>query len=312
MSLTHRVVTGVLMKSRRFYDPAQPRDYAADRKRELALSSGVKLPQGVQLWQEALGGVPAEWVTGKNNADDRIVLYIHGGGFVTGSAAARRSFTLYLAHRLGLNTVSPDYRLAPEHPFPQAPDDCLAAYRALLLRYPAEKIVLLGESAGGNLVLSLLLRLKALSLPLPAGTFALSPAVQFDRELPSYRENLPIDCVVTNLSEEVRDVYLRSREESVLKNPLAAPLYGDYRGCTPVVLWVSDSEVLRDDSLLLFSRLKEQKVSTKLYIRSGMMHTWLTVPDFDESKKDLPVLVADILEVLYGSLHGEELPIHVG
>ena len=266
------------------------------------------MPKSVSLRQSSLGGVDAEWITGEDNPSDRIVLYIHGGGFVTGSSAARGGFTSYVANELGLNVVSLDYRLAPEHPFPAGPHDCLAAYEALQEQFPAKKIVFLGESAGGNLVLSLLLQAKAKGLPLPAAVFALSPTVQYDRELPSYRDNLPTDCILTNFIDEACDVYLRSRDEAVLKDPVAAPLYGDYTGCPPVILWVSDSEILLDDSLLLFEKLKEQDVTTKLYRRQGMMHTWLIIPEIKEAKEDLEILGTDMRLALDGALQGFGAP----
>ena len=308
MSLMHTIIFRSLMRKRSFYDPGKPKDYSAARRQEIKSTAMVRIPKDVTVREKSLGGVSAEWIAGKNNPTDRIVLYIHGGGFVTGSSAARGGFTSYIADQLGLNVVSLDYRLAPEHPFPAGPHDCLAAYEALLKLYPAKKIVLLGESAGGNLVLSLLLQAKAKGLALPAAVFSLSPTVQYDRELPSYRNNQPTDCVVTNLCDEVCDVYLRSRDEAVLKDPFAAPLYGDYTGCPPVVLWVSDSEVLLDDSLLLFEKLKEQDVTAKLYRRQGMMHTWIIIPQLRESKKDLEILGADMRRALDGTLTGADRP----
>ena len=153
MSLMHSILFRSLMKNRKYYDPNVPKDYPAERRKEIKSTAMVKIPKGVTLRGGTLGGVDVEWITGENNPTDRIVLYIHGGGFVTGSSAARGGFTSYVAHTLGLNVVSVDYRLAPEHPFPAGPHDCLAAYEALLAQYPSDRIVFLGESAGGNLVL---------------------------------------------------------------------------------------------------------------------------------------------------------------
>ena len=312
MSILHTIVNSALMKNRSFYDPNEHKDYKAARQREIDAMARVRTPGGVTLRHESLGGVSAEWITGNRNPTDRIVLYIHGGGFVTGSSAARRSFTFHVAHRLGLNVVSLDYRLAPEHPFPAGPEDCLAAYRALLERYAPKKIVLLGESAGGNLVLSLLLQIKQNGLPLPAAVFAIAPTVQYDRELPSYRDNLATDSVVTNLSDEVCDVYLCSRDEAVLKNPVAAPLYGDYTGCPPVLLWASTTEVLYDDSVLMFEKCKDQGVTTKLYLRKGMMHTWIILPFLPEAKKDLKALGRDMHLAFVGAISAEREPIRLG
>ena len=309
MSLLHTIIFKVLMKNRVFYDPKSPKDYESARSGEIASAAYERLPKGVTLREGSLGGVPAEWVEKDGNPSDRIVLYIHGGGFVTGCSEARRGFTGHVAGKLGFILVSIDYRLAPEQPFPAGPEDCLAAYRALLELYPAEKIVLLGESAGGNLVLSLLVQIKREGLPFPAASFAIAPTVQYDRELPSYRNNLPTDCIVTNLTDEVCDVYLRSRDEAVLKNPVASPYYGDYNGCTPIVLWASTTEVLYDDSLLMFDKLKAQGVTTKLVLRRGMLHTWLIIPALPESKKDLKILGEDIRRAFDGKLETVEEPI---
>ncbi len=310
MSLLHTIIFKVLMKNRSFYEPGK-KDYEAARRGEIATAAYERLPKGVTLRHEALGGVPAEWVEKDGNPTDRIVLYIHGGGFVTGCSEARRGFTGHVAGKLGFNLVSIDYRLAPEQSFPAGPEDCLAAYRALLELFPAEKIVLLGESAGGNLVLSLLVQIKREGIPFPAACFAIAPTVQYDRELPSYRDNLPTDCIVTNLTDEVCDVYLRSRDEAVLKDPVAAPYYGDYHDCTPVVLWASTSEVLYDDSVLMFGKFKDQGVTTKLYLRRGMLHTWLVIPALPESKKDLKILGEDIRRAFDGKLETAEEPIRL-
>ena len=309
MSLAHSILNHLLMKNRIFYDPAHPKNYDKTRKGEVQAVSWMRIPKNGMIRQGELGGVPAEWISGTGNPSDRIVFYIHGGGFVTGSSAARRSFTVYIADKMKLNIVSVDYRLAPEHPFPAGCEDCLAAYRSLLEKYKANRIALLGESAGGNLVLSLLLQIREAGLPMPAGTFALSPTVQYDRELPSYRDNLKTDSIVTNLSDEVCDVYLRSREDAVLKDPIAAPYYGDFDGSTPVVLFVSDSEVLLDDSLIMFEKLQEQNVPSKLYVRKGMMHTWIILPFFPESKKDLKILETEIRQAMEGTFTAADEPL---
>ncbi len=311
-SILHSIIYRSLMKNKTVYDPENPRDYAGARQSEIDNVKMIRVPKRIRTVRSDLGSVPAVWISKEKNPLDRIVLYIHGGGFVTGSTEARKGFTAYIADKLGLNVVSIDYRLAPEHPFPEGPDDCFEAYKVLLEKYRADRIVLLGESAGGNLVLSTLLQIKNAGLPLPAGTFAIAPAVQFDQELDSYRGNAETDCIVANLSGEVFDTYLCSRDEAVTRDPKAAPYYGDFTGCTPVVLWASETEVLLDDSLIMFEKLKEQGVVTKLYLRDGMMHTWMIVPEFPESKKDLAVLGNDMNAVLEGRFAGTAEPVKLG
>lgn len=309
MSMLHTIINRGIRIRRQFYEPENPFDYNAMRRQELAATSLVRVPKTVSFTRGTLGGVNAQWIRKSGSPEDRIALYIHGGGFCTGASDARKGFTSYIADSLGVNVVSLDYRLAPEHPFPQGAEDCLAAYKALLEIYAPDKIVFIGESAGGNLVLSLLLSAKAHMLPLPAAVFAISPTVQYDRELPSYRDNLHTDSIVTNLAPEICDVYLRSHDKAVLRDPIAAPYYGDYRGCPPVILWASRSEVLLDDSLILFDRLKEQGTSSRLYLRDGMMHAWPVVPQLPESKKDLKLLGMDMNSAFDGTLTDVREPI---
>lgn len=117
MSLLHAILFKVLMKTRKDYFSDKIKDYATIRKQEDTASARVKIPKNVVLSQRELAGVSTEWIVEKVNPTDRIVLYIHGGGFVTGSSVSRRSFTCYIADKIGLNVVSVNYRLAPEHPF---------------------------------------------------------------------------------------------------------------------------------------------------------------------------------------------------
>lgn len=114
---------------------------------------------------------------------------------------------------------------------------------------------------------------------------------------------------MANLSGEVFDTYLCSRDEAVTRDPKAAPYYGDFTGCTPVVLWASETEVLLDDSLIMFEKLKEQGVVTKLYLRDGMMHTWMIIPNFAESEKDLAILGKDMHLALNGKLSAASEPV---
>lgn len=290
MSIVHHIVYRQMMKSKVLYSAEHKSDYKEERKKERLLAERVPLPRNVKIKEDKLGNILVEYVTKKENPEDRILFYIHGGGFVLGEPKTRRAFTIYLADKMGYNVVAVNYRLAPEAPFPAGSSDCLQAYEEILKQYDAEKILFVGESAGGNLVLSTLLQAKEKNLPLPAAVFAIAPTLQYDQEFPSYTENLNTDCMVGYLSEEVCDEYLQSREEEVLHNPIAAPYYGDYAGCPPIYLWVSSSEVLRDDSIFLYEKLKKEKQPCNLYIRKNMLHTYITIPIIPEAKKDLKIM----------------------
>lgn len=289
-----------MMKSKVLYSPDSKMDYDKKRQEERRQTERIPLMKNVAIKEGSLRGIPVELVTAKGNPKNQLIYYIHGGGFVLGEPATRRFFTAYLAGKLHYNVAAVNYRLAPEFPYPAGAMECLTVYEALLKRYDAKKIMFVGESAGGNLVLSTLLRAKEKNLPLPAAVFALSPTVQYDQALPSYTENLNTDCMVGYLSEEVCDLYLQSRDKELLKDPYVAPYYGDYSGCPPIFLWASKSEVLRDDSICLYQKLKDCGQDCELYLRDHMMHQYVTTPSFPEAKKDLKIMKRRMDEVMRG------------
>ncbi len=311
MSITHSMVFYFCKKGKRKYISGEDQNYPAKRAAEVKQNRFAAAPRSVSICKMQAGSVPMELVRHPRNPTDRIILYIHGGGFVVGSVKTRRMFTGYLAARLGCNVAAPEYRLAPEHPFPAAPQDCFAAYRKLLEQYAPERIVLMGESAGGNLVLSVILQIRDAGLPMPAAALCFSPCVQFDQSLPSYKENQATEAMVDNLSAEVFDAYLGSRDNAVTHNPLAAPYYSSFAGCPPICLWASESEVLRDDSLLLFEKLKAEGHPCRLYLRKGMIHTWLIIPTIPEAKKDLKTVKLCLDRAMEGTLLPCDAPIRL-
>lgn len=139
-------------------------------------------------------------------------------------------------------------------------------------------------------MLSTLLQARDKGLPLPAGVIAIAPTVQYDQIFTSYRDNQSTDCIVGNLSDEVCDAYLQTKDIKVLKNPYAAPYYVDYSNCVPIYLLASKSEVLRDDSIYFYEKLTKGNHPCKLYLRDKMMHTYIIIPTIPEAKKDLKLL----------------------
>lgn len=157
MSLIHFIVYNIIKKGKKEFDKNNPPDYVLRREQEIQ----SRAPKNVKVEQIANDGVNGEYLSKGNNPEDKVLMYIHGGGFVGGSPAARRAFTGYTAKKLGYNVYSIDYRLAPEYAFPFGAEDCLKAYKMLVEKYGARNICLIGESAGGNLVLSVALQAKA-------------------------------------------------------------------------------------------------------------------------------------------------------
>jgi acetyl esterase/lipase len=194
-------------------------------------------------------GVPAEWITVPQTLPGRVVFYLHGGSFAFRFPNAHAAFAARLCQRLGARALIPDYRLAPEHPFPAAPDDCLAAYRwALANGCDARSVVFLGDSAGGNLALVTLSRTRRASEPLPACAVLLSPAVDCTLESPSIVNNDGLDPMLSLTDLLVlRQRYLPSAAQYA--NPDASPLFADFAGFPPLFLQAGSSEILRDEAV---------------------------------------------------------------
>ena len=284
MSILHTIIFHAINRGKTTYDPSHPLDYAKKRAAQDRITP-QKLPRGVKVREIDEPGITGELLYAEGNPADTTVLYIHGGGFVVGSTKTVRPMTGGMVSWLGINVLSIGYRLAPEHPYPAAHEDCMDAYRWLLGQPFGKKIVIMGESAGGNLILGTVLHAKAEGLRLPECVVALAPTIQYDQVFPSYTENLKTDCMVSNLSEETRDVYLCSDDPEKLHDPYFAPYYGDYTGFPPTLIIASDSEVLRDDAIKLDEKLKTAGVRSRLSLYHRLMHTFPLIPSIPESKK---------------------------
>ncbi len=223
------------------------------------------------------GAVKGEWHRAENAEPGRTVLYLHGGGYVFGSPKSHRAFTYALAKTAQAEVFSLDYRMAPEHPFPAAVDDAVAAYEWLLgTGCDPAKIVIGGDSAGGGLALALLLSIKARGLPNPAGGLLLSPWTDLATTGVSLDENEKSDAMFKKVYiVEGAKRYLAAADP---KAPLASPLYADLTGLPPMLIFVSDSEVLRDDSTRLQESLTAAGVQSKLVIEKGLIHVWPIFP----------------------------------
>jgi len=287
MSKEHDYLFHMLNSVKKSFDPENPPEYAAARESEKAM--GNKLPEGVQTRNVDLGGIPGELIWLDNEKTDKIIFYVHGGGFTTGSSCSRRVFTGAMAKEFGINVISVEYRLAPEHPYPAAIDDCMTAYKHVLNEYTADKIAFAGESAGGNLVLGLAVRANNENLPLPAAILASSPLIQYDRRFESYDKNLDTDCILSNIHEEIIFNYLKDADIELLRNPVISPYYADLEGFPPVLLSVSESEILYDDSVALYNKLKQEGVDTQLSERSGMMHAYILFQSLPEAQEELQI-----------------------
>jgi acetyl esterase/lipase len=261
------------LKRRRAADPAVIVDQARRR-------FGVPAPLG---WLCALGLCRAPLPPFPRGGDglrarraaplDAAVLYFHGGGYVGSSPWRHRPLTAALARCVRLPVLVPCYRLAPEHPFPAAVDDCLAAYRALLASgRHARRIAFAGDSAGGGLVFATLLAAKAARLPMPAGVAAFSPWVDLEGTGASLQLNEAVDDMF--FADDVPGFARLYLGDHSPRDPLASPIHGDFTGCPPVLLHVSCTEILLDDARRLHAAARSAGVDATLRVFPPLPHGW--------------------------------------
>jgi acetyl esterase/lipase len=241
------------------------------------------LPKEVTFHSAAIGGINGEWAE-RSTPARTTVMYIHGGGFVACSPQTHRPITAALAKR-GFRVFAPAYRLAPEHPFPAAVDDVVAAWRALRQMVDGPMVVA-GDSAGGNLALALMISLRDRGENLPAAAALFSPATDFAGTGGSLRENGRRDAMFRpEILEQFRVAYLGGADP---KNPLVSPLYANLKGLPPLFIEVGQSEVLRDDAVRLAERAKDAGVHAELKVWPVVPHVWQMADAFiPEARRSL-------------------------
>jgi phosphinothricin tripeptide acetyl hydrolase len=226
----------------------------------------------------------AEWLRPPSAAPGRVLLYLHGGGYVIGSPRSHRHLAAAIAGAAGASALLLDYRLAPEHPFPAAVEDATSAYRWLLDQAIApERIVIAGDSAGGGLTVATLLALREARVPLPAGGVCISPWVDLTCGGASYGTKADADPIVRRSGvEEMARAYLGATPP---RTPLASPLFADLRGLPPLLIHVGSDEVLLDDAVQLAERAKAAGVDATLEVYDRMIHVWhWFLPMLDEAQ----------------------------
>jgi epsilon-lactone hydrolase len=215
----------------------------------------------------------AEWLRPTGARLDAAVLYLHGGGYVIGSPRSHRHLAAAIAQAASTAALVPDYRLAPEHPFPAALDDAVAAYQWLLARGLAPaRIVVAGDSAGGGLTIATLVALRERGLPRPAAGVCISPWVDLTCSGATYATKAAVDPIVTRESVSMMaEAYAAGGDP---KAPLLSPLYADLRGLPPLLVQVGGDEVLLDDARGLAEHARAAGVDVTLEEWPAMIHVW--------------------------------------
>lgn len=266
----------------------QMRRKAAAADRLLARLEGVPPARAVDA-----GGVAAEWIDPPAGSAGGTLLYLHGGGFGVHLPISYRRHAAELARRSGMRVLLPDYRLAPEHPYPAALDDCCAAYRWLLGQGIAPaRIAIAGDSAGGNLTLATLMRLAREGVPLPACAAVLSPVTDFSGLSSSLAFNEAADVMFTLAATTlIRDPYVGA---TPLDDPGVSPLFGSWSGLPPLLFHASSSEMLLCDTVRAAERARIAGVSVRERVWPGLPHVFQMFRVLPEAQAALDDIAAHL------------------
>ncbi|MDD6811358.1 MAG: alpha/beta hydrolase [Lachnospiraceae bacterium] len=232
----------------------------------------------VDIKEIEIEGIHGEWISvNRAHMKKYVILYCHGGGYSTGSSMYARTLTTKLATSTSMDVLCFDYRLAPEHPYPAATQDAMKIWDYLmLLGYGARDVIVAGDSAGGNLALSFVLKLKQQKRLLPRGLILMSPWTDLTSSGKSYTTRAEIDPVLNAAYlDEMITNYAKGEN---LEDPYISPLFGDFEGFPPTYIQVGDNEILLNDSTMLHKKMVKANVSVKMDVFKGMWHVFQMSP----------------------------------
>jgi len=248
------------------------------------VTAKMKMPKGVNTQKLRINDIGAEWIIPEQSIEGKVLLYIHGGGFISGSCQTHRMHVAKFAKGSQLKALVFDYRLAPEHPFPSGLEDCVAVYEWLLKQgYKPEDIVVGGESAGGTLTLSLLLALKDRGMSMPKAAFSISPVTDLRCLADSFSYNAKKDIAPIGSWDVWTKYYIGDNDPTL---PLLSPQMGNYKGLPPLYICVGTYEIHLDDCINLARRAKAHGVEVVLGKWPKMVHAFPVLsPLFPEAKQ---------------------------
>jgi len=291
-SLRSKLVIGLIKNRHLFSLKLKPEvvdeSFSVEKFRESIdrVSARIKLPKDVVAEKVWLNDMQAEWIIPENPIKNKVLLYIHGGGFISGSCLTHRMHVAKFAKGCGLKSLVFDYRLAPEFPFPAAVDDCVTAYKWLLAQgYMASNIVVGGESAGATLTLSLLLALKNEGIELPKVAFSISPITDLSCSAKSFEYNAKNDVAPMGSWTTWTKMYVANSDT---RNPILSPQFGNYAGMPPLFICVGTHEIHFDDCVNVANVATSYGVDVTFRKWDGMIHAFpLLSPLFPEAKMAL-------------------------
>ncbi len=232
-----------------------------------------KVAEEIRCETVRIGQFEAEWITPPKSIDGRVLLYLHGGGYVMGSINTHREMVSRICRAGALRGLIPAYRLAPKHPYPAALEDAVSVYQWLLAEgQDPRQMVIAGDSAGGGLAVAALAALRDRGSPLPAACVCISPWVDLEGIGASIVTKADVDPIVQREGILfMAKTYLSGADP---RTPFAAPLYANLRGLPPMLIQVGTSEILLDDAKRLAAHAKEAGVEVVLEIWDEMFHVW--------------------------------------
>ncbi|GBF34401.1 6-hexanolactone hydrolase [Desulfocucumis palustris] len=249
-------------------------------RRDCEKAAGLfgKIPPGIEVSPVMIDGIRAEWIQPSRAAKDKVILYTHGGGYVSGSCRDHRSIVARVVKGSEVGALLFEYGLAPENPFPAAIEDSVAVYGRLLDQgIPASRIIIAGESAGGGLCLAMLLALRDRGVPLPAAAVALSPWTDLKCTGESYRTKNKVSLAPAESWTVFSKYYVGDNDPCL---PWISPLYGDLHGLPPILIYTGEDDELLDDSILFAEKAAAADVDVTLKVGRGMVHCYPLLPSF--------------------------------
>lgn len=232
-----------------------------------------QVPADGEVQEVDAGGAPAYWVSAPGSAQERVVLVIHGGGFTMGTAKGYQEFGYRISKATGARALVVEYRLAPEDPFPAPLDDVVNAYRWARKQEGVRSVAMVGDSAGGNLVLGALVQLRDEGDKAPDAAVLCSPLIDLAGEGESLTSRAHLDPLpAAVLVENMGGLYLAGKEPKA--TPLGSPLYADLNDLPPLRVLVGTDEGLHDDSIRLVEKVRAAGGEVELEIGEGMVHIW--------------------------------------
>ena len=268
------------------------------RKETENAGSSIPLPKNIKYKSVVAGNVNAEWITCGEVNENRIFMFMHGGGYYRGSIAATRATVARISAEAKIKCLSIDYRLAPEHPFPAAINDTYSAYEWLVNEGINPKhIIVSGQSAGGGLCLALLLKIKDKNFSQPKGAVALSPWTDLYQTGKTMVTNEKIDPII---SKKYLDRFAKLYfPDSYNMSYLASPIIGELSGLPDILIQVGSAETMLDDSKRFYKKAKKANVNVKLEIWEDMFHGWHSnahiLNDADKAIKNIGIFCRNVL-----------------